>query len=372
MRPQLKNSILLGISFLLISFTPACSQKKGLGLQGGGMGMIPPQVMEGAKQLLAEQGLTKPTQRLMAQAVAWLMEGRTDKPTVDKYLSLLESNYNLRPAHVFREISSGARMFAEGDQVYLTGSGEGFGIFSFSAGYFMSGKTALEQGLAQGANLFSSTNVRSVRSMAKAGNYLFVSSDSGLFQFDVSNPNTPYIYRALPNTLSSGVNLSAFQWNSMVYEPQTNRLLGFQGNQLFSLRVGDQTPSASSLGFNIGCGRGAASFRGKIYVAGCNQLWVMNADTYSGGFQAGLFSKRINAQSVAAGGNYLYVYHLPVRGSDSVNARAGIYVFDENENQVNFINLPQLQSFTVSGDDRFIIANDNDARAAIFRIPWTR
>lgn len=403
MKLHLKHSVFLGIALLLLSLTSACSQKRGLGLQNGtdnGLALLgnyqvafqaaeeavnnTPNIRQDDQTIESVALIIQQRSRILSgsQASFYLANdiarvlGVSNNELIRLYQSIIQrvqqSNYNLRPAYVLSEITSGARVFAEGDQVYLTGSGEGFGIFSFSAGYFMSGKAALQQGLAQGVNLFSSTNTRSVRSMAKAGNYLFISSDSGLFQFDVSNPSRPYIYRALPNSGSSGLNVSAFQWNGMVYEPQTNRLLGFQGNRLYSMGVSDQTPSSSSLGFNIGCGRGAALFRGKIYVAGCDQLWVMNPDTYSGGFQAGLFSKQINAQAVAATANYLYVYHAPINGSGAVNVRAGVYVFDQSENQVNFINLPRLNSFTVSGDDRFIIANDNDARAAIFRIPWTR
>jgi len=236
----------------------------------------------------------------------------------------------------------------------------------------MSGRTALNQGAAQGVNLFSSGNVRSVRSMAKAGNHLFISSDSGLFQFDVSNPSSPFIFNRLPDSGSAGVDVSAFQWNSMVFEPQTQQILGFRGNQLFTLRPSERVPRLSQLGFNVDCGRGAATFNGKVYVASCSQLWVMNPQTSTGSFQASLFSRRVNARLVAATSRFLYVYHAPIVGSDAVNVRAGIYVFDSSENLVNTINLPQIQSFTVSGDDRFIIANDTDARVVIYRIPWTR
>lgn len=364
MRTQIKNSIFLGITFLVFFFTSACSQKRGgTTLQANGLVQLANQLresgcIEGNSCLSQIQGM------------------RLKQIDQDFVLSCIFDSrcssgiYTLRPALTFQEITSGARVFAEGDMVYMTGAGEGFGSFSFNSGFFMSGRAALTQGTTQGVNLFSSGNVRSVRSMTKIGNYLFISSDSGLFQFDVSNPSSPTIFNRLPDSGPAGADVSAFQWNSMVFEPQTQQLLGFRGNQLFTLRPSERIPRLSQLGFNIDCGRGAAHFNGKIYVAGCSQLWVMNLQTQSGSFQASLFSRKVNARLVASTSQFLYVYHAPVAGSESVNVRAGIYVFDRSENLVKVINLPQIQSFSVSGDDRFIIANDTDARVVVFRIPW--
>lgn len=338
---QKKNLIALGVALLVISLTSACSQKR--------------------------RGWAPGIQAASASSNSLGYDNSNGNGNFGGFGN--SGGRFLRPAYIFNEITSGARIFAEGDLAFMTGKGQGFGTFSFTSGNFMSGLAALESGARLGANLFSSTNVRSVRSMAKVGNYLFISSDSGLFQFDVSNPSNPYLYLKLPDSGVSGLNTSAFQWDSMVYDPVTAQLLGLKGNQLFSMRIGDRAPRVSQLPFNIACGRGAAQFRGKIYVAGCNQLWVLTPNSYSGGFETNYFSKGINPQLIAAGGKYLYAYHSPVMGTGSVNARSGIYVFDQNETQVNFINLPRLKSFAVSGDDRYIIANEYDEDVAIYRIP---
>ena len=166
----------------------------------------------------------------------------------------------------------------------------------------------------------------------------------------------------------------------MVAIKDGSRVLGFNRNRMFVLSLGgfdpeSLIPSENSMDQDLSCGRGAAEFRGRIYLAGCSKLLRFDSIDQTGTVKLATdFPYKINAQQVFATSQYLYVYHVPVNGRESVSARPGIYMFDINLRQVNYVPVFPTQSsntFSVSADNRFLFANDTDEYISVYGIPWT-
>lgn len=272
-----------------------------------------------------------------------------------------------RPLLILDGITHGAKLTAEGDYVWATGGGEGFGSFNINSGDFISGKSAVDpqQG---GFNIFG-TDVRSITALVRAGDYVFASGSKGLAQIDVSDPGAAEIYRLYPDPQQSDASPDLFKWNSAVHVPGTRRVFGFRGRQIFNLAFDAESPTVSQMNHDISCGEGAAYFNNKIYVAGCTQLLELSPQA-EGQFQLRYFKYRLNAIDVFATRRLLYVQHQPVSGRAGVNARPGIYVFDASGNLVTWLNIQPL-SFSVSEDDEYLFSNDIDQDVRVRRISST-
>jgi|LakMenEpi03Aug12_release.lakeMendotaPanAssembly.Ray.scaffolds.fasta_scaffold174281_2 hypothetical protein len=269
----------------------------------------------------------------------------------------IQRDQGLVPLEILEDITYEAKLIQSGGYLYATGGGEGFGTYNLNSFAFFSGRGILysSQG---GHNFFGNSTPKSVTAMVKTPSYLVISSGTGLTLVDVSNPAFPRVDSVLtgPGTL----------WTSAVYDPSSNKVLGFIGNQMFKLDLTLKTLVGTPQTIpDLSCGRGATQFNGKIYIAGCNSLWE-----YSGGsFKQ--FYYAINAIDVVGNNGLLYVHHRPVRGIGGVNVRAGIYVYDVSSTSPSYQGSIPLdpESFAISQDNQYIFSNDNDEDVAVYRIP---
>lgn len=291
----------------------------------------------------------------------------------------------LAPLDVFEEFTGRAKVFAQtdslGNYVFSTGSGDfGFGFYNLDSGDFYSGRQVLSGANGIPGKNFLGSDPGSISAMALAGRFFVVSGSQGLTQIDVSNKANPFVFRHLPERVQVDSPLYKYQWSAMVAVNNGTTLFGFNRNRMFGLDIsgfGQQAliPAENPMNQDLSCGRGATEFRGKIYLAGCSKLLRFDSIDQSGMVNLESdFPYLINAQQVFSTSRYLYVYHVPVNGRESVSSRAGIYVFDINLRQVNFIPVAPMQtsnSFSVSADDQFLFSNDTDEYISIYRIPWT-
>jgi len=293
-------------------------------------------------------------------------------------------------ARVFtlREITETATLMASGNYLFATGARGVFGFYDFISGAFISGTSALPT---TGTN-FIDGKTANVLSMAQGEKFLYVSSKAGLFEINLSQIRYPQVNTSLPygqpNLLSSAVT-ATYRFDSMVYVPNNlpnlrGEVWAFRGNERARFTVGGMMVnpylSRETLSFNTGCSGEFASssayLQGKVYVAACDGVKILNGDLSQGGGVIGTDS-RLNPIQVVATKNYLYVHHQP-RGSgglgwssnSNLNVPAGIYVLDANLNQVNYIGVEPI-SFAVSPDNQYLYANEDDSDVGAYRIPWT-
>jgi len=123
------------------------------------------------------------------------------------------------------------------------------------------------------------------------------------------------------------------------------------------------------------CATGAALLGNKIFLGMRSQLWVITVSqaTATNGvpFTLGRVASlpgamaSLNPVGVFATNRYVYIHHELIPGSNG--ARPGIYVFDQNFNQVNFFPIQPL-SFAVSPDDVHVYSNEDDLSVKIYRL----
>jgi hypothetical protein len=272
---------------------------------------------------------------------------------------------------------------------YLFGTGSDgqnirnlFGYYSFSSGAFTSGVSALAFDPA--AKNFIDGDVRNVLSMAKAGNTLYVSSNLGLYEIDLTNIKVPTVRYSLPYSARL-TDPSAYRFDSMVYVPSVNEVWGFRGNWRARFVAGalninnliwEQQP------INTNCfseyKSSSAYFQGKVFVAACNQVVVYDVTGSSSSAQLNII-RQLKAVQVVATGNMLYVHHVAQAGNGAgfgggsnsyYNIPTGVYMFDANFNYVNYTQIDPL-SFAISPDNQFIYANEDNADVGVYRIQWT-
>jgi hypothetical protein len=301
-----------------------------------------------------------------------------------------------------REITETATLMASGNYLFATGARGVFGFYDFISGAFISGTSALPT---TGTN-FIDGNTPNVLSMAQGENFLYVSSKTGLFEININQINYPIMQMSLPYgrpDLSGVLVKESYRFDSMVYVPPPQPTLrgevwAFRGNEKARFPVGGMNAnpylSREKLPFSTGCNgtlpetrpssldfsfripSSSAYLQGKVYVAACDGVKILNGDLSQGGGVIGTVS-RLNPIQVVATKNYLYVHHQP-RGSgglgwssnSNLNVPAGIYVLDANLNQVNYIGVEPI-SFAISPDNQYIYANEDDADVGVYRIPWT-
>ncbi|MFM8268782.1 MAG: hypothetical protein ACKN9V_01225 [Pseudomonadota bacterium] len=286
------------------------------------------------------------------------------------------------------EITEKATLMATDRYLIATGARSGFGAYDFSSGAFISGSSALP--VNPNVPNFLDGNAANVLSMVQVNSHLYVSSQTGLYQINTANISFSQVTLALPysfpnlfasfnpNSNVPQFNEAAkdqFRWNSMVYVPNLNQIWGFRGNVMARLNIGtlssDPRPQIQPLPINTSCGgvekQSSAIFQGKVFVAACSQVLVLDPNT---GSATGNFPFQINPVQVVATANRLYVHHQPVSswGQVSGSALAGVYVFDANLNYINYIDIQPI-SFAISPNDQIIYANEDNSSVNVYRIP---
>ncbi|NBT58283.1 hypothetical protein EBT16_05820, partial [bacterium] len=264
------------------------------------------------------------------------------------------------------------------------------GIFNFS-GSFISGTSAISVD-ARTPN-FIDGDVRNVLSMVTAQNNLYISSRAGLYQINLSQIQNPQTSLALPYgapnlfgtfggyTSSipqfSEASKEQFRWDSMVYVSQLNQIWGFRGNRMSRLNLGglsyDPRPQvATNFQLDTSCDpafkRSSAVFQGKVYVAACSRVLVLNPNS-TGNITSESFRYQLNAVQVVATQNRLYVHHEPSYswGRYSSSTPEGIYVFDAGLNYINYVPIQPI-SFAVSPDDQYLFANEDNYDVGVYAI----
>jgi len=292
---------------------------------------------------------------------------------------------------VLDTIEQQARMITHGDYLYAFGTGAGFGIYNTQSNEFVGDREMLDSRMG-GINIAWPNGFSSIKAIVHAQDSLFVSSGRGLVRLLYNQPVTQTAngYRERYRLYGNG---PSYNWNSAVYIPGTNWILGFRDSKMYRLDISkpDQEPSeinitVSGRAFNLSCGRGAAYYQGKVYVAGCTRLIEVSAANgnwaSAGTYVFETLDLGMNPLNVVATENYLYVQHRRTGGRDTSDNAPGIYVFDEEIQEYEdaepvleiFLRDSRLTerqaiTFTVSSDDTLLFANIDNRKINVFEIP---
>lgn len=288
------------------------------------------------------------------------------------------------------EITETATLMATDNRLYATGAKGLFGYYNFTAGgypsAFISGTSALNT---DGRALnFIDGNSDNVLSMVQAGSHLVISSNPGLYQINSQDRlltlrlALPYAFLPQPDVMAK----ERYRFDSMVYVPSQNQILGFRGSFAYRLNLNEYQPSPFLVnqGLNSACDGSlkysSAYFQNYVLVASCNGVNVLQSNgqvVSPGASGADMFSqlRGLNAVQIVATRNYLYVHNQPENGyyyRSSSQYEPGIYVFDSSFRMLNTIPIPITPvSFAVSPDDQILYANEDDLDIGAYRIPWT-
>jgi hypothetical protein len=304
---------------------------------------------------------------------------------------LQNSRTLLRSQGFLDTIEQQARMVSHEDYLYAFGTGAGFGVYNIKSNEFVDRRDLLDSsqgGFNVAEQGFSTiTAMVYIKSNHPAHDSIVVSTAQGLFQMFHNAPVSRGIDGNFIKRFKKFGDGFSYSWNSAVHIPGTNLVFGFKDTKMFRLDLSrpDLAPLerdvlVSGAPFNLSCGRGAAFYKNRIYVAGCTKLLEI---TLSGGnYRFEALDLGINPNNVVATQNFLYVQNKPSGGSSLSAYSPGIYVFNrdiqkfEDAYPVTEIFLSDSRyaersafSFAVSNDDDLLFANIDNKKINVFEIP---
>lgn len=115
------------------------------------------------------------------------------------------------------------------------------------------------------------------------------------------------------------------------------------------------------------CVTGGALFAGRAFVAFRSALWIFGISSNGALGQPSVINS-LQAYNVQASDRFVYIHHVPSY-SAGISKPAGIYVFNQQGNQVAFLPVSP-ERFAVSNDDQYLFANVDNASVRIFRMTW--
>jgi len=120
-----------------------------------------------------------------------------------------------------------------------------------------------------------------------------------------------------------------------------------------------------SPGGPVCCAVGATVFQNQLFLAMRTQVWTFSFDQGANLNRTGTMAQ-INPVAIYSTPNFLYIEHQPTSNGNQ-SMQAGVYVFDRNQNNVNYFPIAPL-SFAVSPDDSHFYSNEDDMSVKIYRI----
>ncbi len=218
------------------------------------------------------------------------------------------------------------------------------------------------------------------------GNFALTSGSFGasLLQIGPSAQNAQEVVRLPPPDKSGQGADPSWEFKSIAAIPNTPYVFGFT-EQDGAYKIDASNPQylsrsylapysrdANNMPIPVCCNTGAAVLAGKMFMAMRNRLIVLNISPssdftpYPTQNQPPVpqIMQQMQPVGVFATSRYLYVHHQPT--SANTGQRPGIYVFDQNLNQVTYFPI-QPFVFAISQDDSHVYSNEDDKGVKIYR-----